>query len=130
MTCSTTPLFGVLDLHEQIINIPFPDCRKPLLRTLIRHGVADSAFSVDGWHGYDALIEANHSSPLLLHDDEQTRGAKILAFWQFTKSRLRKFNGISNRTYYLHLKESEWRFNLYNRNLFEVLVGLLEEKPI
>jgi transposase-like protein len=32
-------------------------------------------------------------------------------FWSYSKKRLAKFNGVSRKTFYLHLKESEFRYN-------------------
>ncbi len=32
-------------------------------------------------------------------------------FWSFVKRRLAKFNGVSRRTFLLHLKECEFRYN-------------------
>jgi transposase len=39
-------------------------------------------------------------------------------YWSFAKRRLQKFNGVSKETFYLHLKECEWRFNNRSKNLY------------
>ncbi|RMF98341.1 MAG: hypothetical protein D6734_00505 [Candidatus Schekmanbacteria bacterium] len=45
--------------------------------------------------------------------DEQRRRALDSAesFWSYVKRRLSKFNGIPKKAFYLHLKESEFRYN-------------------
>ena len=54
----------------------------------------------------------------------------IEAFWSSAKRRLAKFNGVHHHTFYLHLKECEFRFNHRERNLYFVLLRLLREKPL
>jgi transposase len=133
MVPRSVPVFGLLNLEGKILSIPFPDCRTPILRALVRGRLTVRSASVDGWHGYDALVDAHHPEPLLLfHESYRTRstGQQIESFWKFTQERLQKFYGISNRTFYLHLKESEWRFNLQARDVVEALFDLLEQDPI
>ena len=40
----------------------------------------------------------------------------IESFWSFAKRRLIKFNGIPRHTFYLHLNETEFRFNHRQRD--------------
>lgn len=51
-------------------------------------------------------------------------------FWQFVKNRTGKFQGLAKHKAYLHLKESEFRFNFRNDNLYEVMLKLILAKPI
>ncbi len=44
--------------------------------------------------------------------------------------RLQKFNGVPPKTFYLHLKECEYRFNHRNENLQLLLLKLLERFPL
>ena len=133
MVPRSVPVFGLLNLEAKILSIPFPDCRTPILRALVRGRLTVKSASVDGWHGYDALVDAHHPEPLLLFHESsriQSTAQQIENFWKFTRERLQKFNGISNRTFYLHLKESEWRFNLQARDVAQTLFELLERDPI
>lgn len=41
----------------------------------------------------------------------------IESFWSYAKRRLAKFNELAEHTFYLHLKETEWRFNMRRQNL-------------
>ena len=51
-------------------------------------------------------------------------------FWQFTKQRLDKFNGIAKHKLYTHFKECEFRFNFRNDDLYQVMLKLLRDSPI
>ena len=54
----------------------------------------------------------------------------IESFWSFARRRLQKFNGVPFHTFYLHLKECEWRFNNRNADLYHELLKLLRNNPI
>ena len=68
------------------------------------------------------------------NEDEFARGRAhingIESFWSFAKRRLIKFNGISKHTFYLHLKETEFRFNYRKENLTEKLLYLFKNQPL
>jgi hypothetical protein len=112
-----------------------PDCRRPILRAIIRGWRNRLEMEVNGWHGYDALIDNEYEAPFLVKPNSQpqtvsTDNTNILAFWNFTQERLEKFNGVPHRTFHLHLKESEWRFNHGDLDLYNELLALLSERPI
>jgi transposase len=48
----------------------------------------------------------------------------------YAQRRPQKFNGVPARTFYLHLKECEYRFNNRNEELRTVLLRLLERHPL
>lgn len=50
-------------------------------------------------------------------------------FWAFLKNRLQKFRGIADRTFYLHVKETEFRFN-HRERLLDKLKLMLEQNPL
>lgn len=128
-----TPLFGLLTNGEQVLTAPVPDCRKPILRALIRGRVSPREIAVNGWHGFDALVDAEYAKPYIVeHRDSISNGRPkgIDSFWSFVRHRLEKFNGVPKRTFYLHLKESEWRFNLHEQNLYPALMKLIESHPL
>lgn len=45
----------------------------------------------------------------------------IESFWSYAKLRLMKFHGVPRATFYLHLKECEFRFNYRNENIYQVI---------
>ena len=61
--------------------------------------------------------------------DEFARGKShvngIESFWSFAKRRLAKFNGIASHKFNLYLKESEFRFNYRNSNLYDKMLEIL-----
>src|SRR5215213_2088814 len=138
--CGTTtgkPVFTLLlhdnRIHTQII----PDCRKAPLRAIIRgRYVRDEVLLNNGWHGYDGLVDVEYEKPYRVKNEaadetaENGRLREIENFWRFTRGRLEKFNGVSNRTFYLHLKECEWRFNRRDLDLYTELLTLLMRHPI
>jgi transposase len=130
-----TPVFGLLGENGKIFTAPLPDCRKPILRAIIRGRVDSQTVRVNGWHGYDALVDAQNPRPFLVEhavsaDGGSYRAKSIEGFWDFARHRLEKFNGVPNRTFYLHLKESEWRFNHGDRELYPELLKLIESNPL
>ena len=54
----------------------------------------------------------------------------IESFWAFAKSRLTKFHGISDSTFYLHLKECEFRFNYRDTDQYKMLLKMLRKYPL
>ena len=54
----------------------------------------------------------------------------IKNFLGIAKVRLSKFRGINKNTFYLHLKECEFRFNNRDKNLYKVILDILRKKPL
>jgi len=46
------------------------------------------------------------------------------------KVRLSKFRGMNKDTFYLHLKECEFRFNHRKENLYKLILKLVKNKPL
>jgi transposase-like protein len=53
----------------------------------------------------------------------------IESFWSFTKRRLAQFNGLSDETFYFHLKESEFRFNNRFNNIYDIMLKIDSKVP-
>jgi transposase-like protein len=69
----------------------------------------------DGRKGYDGLVDIGFDKHFRVNHSKEFVNSKahingIESFWSFTKRRLTKFNGVKVN-FYLHLKESEWRWN-------------------
>jgi transposase len=128
------PLFALLTLNDCLFTALVPDCRKPILRALIHGRIAPEEMPVNGWHGYDGLVDTEFREPMIVEHRDARAGignaAEVVQFWDFARRRLEKFNGVSRRTFYLHLKESEWRFNLADRDLYAELLNLVERHPL
>jgi transposase len=132
-----TIVFGIFKRNGCVYTEVVPDCRKRTLQAVIRGRVAlDTVVHSDGWRGYDGLVDVGYAKHFRVdHGHNQfVRGPHhvngIESFWSFAKRRLQKFNGVPARTFYLHLKESEFRFNNRDKNLARVLLKLLERYPL
>jgi transposase-like protein len=92
----------------------------------------DDILRPDAWRGYDGLAgEADRSPP---GAKSGKNGGKDLSgirtFRSYARRRLAKFRGVPGSTFYLHLKECEFRFNCRNRSVYLVVLKLLREKPL
>ena len=132
-----TIVFGLLKREGRVYAEVVPDCKKATLQAIIRGRVsADAVIHSDGWRGYDGLVDVGYSKHFRVEHGayEFARGSShingIESFWSMAKRRLQKFNGVPTRTFYLHLKESEWRFNNRSKNLYRELLRLLRKYPL
>ena len=130
-------VFGIFKRNGSVYTEIVPNCKAQTLQAIIRGHVApETIIHSDGWRGYDGLVDVGYSKHFRVnHGDNQfADGANhingIESFWSFAKRRLQKFNGISQKTFYLHLKECEYRFNSRKHNLFRLLLKLLENNSL
>ena len=114
-----------------------PDCSKVTLQAIIRGHIApDAVIHSDGWRGYDGLVDIGFDKHFRVHhgENEFANGERhingIESFWSFAKRRLAKFNGVPAHTFYLHLKETEFRFNHRHDNLYHQILKLLRFNPL
>src|SRR5918912_1162142 len=132
-----TIVFGIFKRNGQVYTEIVPNCKKASLQAIIRGRVAPQAvIHSDGWRGYDGFVDVVYSKHFRVEHgvNEFARGTShingIESFWSFSKRRLQQFNGIPARTFYLHLKECEWRFNNRSKNLYRELLTLLRNHPL
>src|SRR5215212_3809413 len=132
-----TIVFGLLKRDEKVYTEIVPDCKKATLQAIIRGRVAPEAvIHSDGWRGYDGLVDVGYSKHFRVEHgaNEFARGTHhingIESFWSYAKRRLQKFNGVPARTFHLHLKECQWRFNCKSKNLYQELLRLLRQHPL
>jgi transposase-like protein len=132
-----TIVFGIFKRNGCVYTEVVPDCKKATLQAIIRGRVAPEAIiNSDGWRGYDGLVDVGYAKHFRVNhgDNEFVRGTHhvngIESFWSYAKRRLQKFNGVSARTFYLHLKECEYRFNNRDKDLTQLLLKLLEKHPL
>jgi transposase-like protein len=132
-----TPVFGILQRQGKVYTEIVPDCAKATLQGIIRGRVSpESIIHSDKWRGYNGLVDLGYKKHYRVHHgtNEFARGKNhingIESFWSFAKNRLIKFHGIPRDTFYLHLKECEFRFNYRNENLYYLLLKMFREKPL
>lgn len=132
-----TIVFGIYERNGEVYTEIVPDASKPALQSVIRgHVELGSVIHSDGLRSYNGLVDVGYDKHLRIrHVDRQFADGSnhingIESFWSFAKRRLAKFNGIHKRTFYLHLKETEFRFNHRNQDLYRALLKLLTINPI
>ena len=132
-----TVVFGLLKRGESVYTEIVPDATKRTLQAIIR-GKADiaSIIHTDRWRGYDGLVDVGFDKHLRVNhgSNEFARGSVhvngIESFWSYAKRRLVQFNGVARHTFYLHLKETEFRFNHRHSGLYKALLPLLRPNPL
>jgi transposase len=96
----------------------------------------DDILRPEAWRGYDGLSGgAETERPGAgtgkngLADGYRNLSG-IRSFRSYARRRLAKFRGVPGTSFYLHLKECEFRFNCRNRSVYLVVLKLLREKPL
>ena len=132
-----TIVFGVLKRHGKVYTEIVPDCSKATLQAVIRGKVTlDSVIYSDGWPGYNGLVDVGYGKHLRIDHgrNEFAKGSThvngIEGFWGFSKTRLSRFRGMSKSTFYLHLKECEFRFNYRGQDLYKILIKMIKNQPL
>lgn len=111
-----------------------PNCSKEELMPIIQGKILEgSTIHTDGWKAYDGLIlDGYNHYRVFYHENEFARGKShvngIECFWSYTKRRMRKFNGLTDEHFILHLKESECRYNHRFDNFYLFLKSLFFKK--
>ena len=131
------PLCLACSNGESVYTEIVPDATKRTLQAIIR-GKADiaSIIHTDRWRGYDGLVDVGFDKHLRVNhgNNEFARGSVhvngIESFWSYAKRRLVQFNGVPRHTFYLRLKETEFRFNHCHSGLYKALLSLLRENPL
>lgn len=123
-----TIVFGIFKRNGKVYTEIVPDAKRRSLQAVIRGRVDPSSIvHSDGWRGYDGLVDLGFEKHFRVRHgkSEFVRGKShingIEAFWSYAKVRLHRLRGIPKHTFYLHLKECEWRFNHRGENLYAIL---------
>jgi transposase len=132
-----TIVFGIFKRNGHVYTEIVPDVRKKTLQQAIRGKVdLQSIVHSDGWPGYDGLVDVGYARHLRVEHgrnefaNDQSHINGIESFWAYAKHRLTKFKGIQRHTFYLHLKETEFRFNHRRDNLYRVVLRILRQNPL
>ena len=131
-----TPVFGLLKRNGNVYVQIVKNCSKAELMPIIQGKILEgSTINTDGWKAYDGLVLNGYDHYRVFHShNEFARGKShvngIESFGSFTKRRLSQFNGLRDEMFYLHLKESEFRFNNRHNNLYDIMLYNLRKKSI
>jgi len=132
------PVVGLLKRKGRVYTQIIPNCSRRELMPIIKGKIlTDTTIYTDGWRSYDSLVLNGYKHYRILHhENEFARGKNhvngIESFWSYTKRRLNKFNGIQKTKFLLHLKESEYRWNIRTNsgNMYQELLKNFREKPL
>ena len=131
-----TPVIGLLKRGGKVFTEIVENCSKAALMPLIKGQVlSEATVYTDGWKSYDGLVLGGYKHHRIHHHQNQFARGKnhvngIESFWSFTKLRLAKLRGIRAHYFFLHLKESEWRWNHRHDNLYLFLLKNLRSEPL
>ena len=127
---SKTKVFGMKKrgdkVYTQIVNNCSASTLVPIIKRLAPND--DNIIYSDEWKAYDGLVNmgykkhyrVKHSNDIFSNGKVHVNG--IENFWGIAKNRLSKFRGIRKDKFYLHLKETEFRFNHRKENLNKILL--------
>ncbi len=126
-----TIVFGIYKRNGRVYTEIVPDCKKAGLQAIIRGKVELAAtIHTDGFRSYDGIVHMGYRKHYRVRHDrnEFVRGNNhingIEGFWGMAKTRLVKFKGMRRSTFYLHLKECEFRFNHRDEDLYHLLLKI------
>ncbi len=131
--CGKTIVFGVYKRNGKVYTEIVPNCSRKTLYAIIKGKVdAASVIHTDGFRTYDGVVDLgyqkhyriNHSADEFAIGTNHING--IEGFWGFAKVRPVKFRGMRKSTFYLHLKECEFRFNYRKENLYSTLLKIIK----
>ncbi len=132
-----TIVFGIYKRNGKVYTEVVPNCSRRTLYAIIK-GKVDVASTIhtDGFRTYDGIVDlgyqkhyrVNHSNNEFAVGTNHING--IEGFWGFAKIRLVKFRGMRKSTFYLHLKECEFRFNHRKENLYPILLKIIKDPKV
>ena len=132
-----TIVFGIFKRNGKVYTEIVPNCRRDTLQAVIRGRVSlKTVIHTDGWRGYNGLVDLGYKKHYRVHHgkNEFVRGKAhingIESFWGYAKTRLVRFRGIHKKTFLLHLKECEFRFNHRDENSYLLILSILRKKPL
>lgn len=132
-----TIVFGLYKRNGKVYTEIVPNASKKTLQGIIRGKVAlDSVIHSDGWRGYNGLVDVGYAKHFRVDHGKNEFATRqshingIEGFWGFAKTRLTKCRGMHPATFYLHLKESEFRFNYRKENIYPKLLSLIRNNPL
>ncbi len=95
-----TPVFGFLKRGGEVKVEIVENCSKAELMPIIQGYIIEgSTFHTDGWKAYDSLVLNGYDHYRVYHSKDEFACGKshvngVEAFWNFSKRRLAKFNGL------------------------------------
>ena len=132
-----TPVFGMLKRGDKVYTQIVKNFSISELLPIIK-GRTDTGAIIysDGFKSYDGLVNYGYKRHYRVKhgENEFALGHNhingIENFWGLCKVRLAKFRGVHRHTFYLHIKECEFRYNYRNQNLYLTLLKNLRKNKL
>ena len=125
-------VFGLIKRGGNVYTQVVRNCSAAELLPIIREKVTEeSVVYTDGFKTYDGLVDLGYKKHHRIRhgQNEFANGSNhingIENFWAIAETRLSKFRGLHKSTFYLHLKECEFRFNHRDQNLYQLLLKII-----
>ena len=121
-------VFGIYKRNGKVYTEIVKNVKAKTLQAIIKGRVdLHSTLYTDGFRAYDSVVHLGYQKHYrIYHQDNYALGDVhingIEGFWGYAKVRLVKFRGLSKNTFYLHLKECEFRFNYRKSDLYKMLL--------
>ncbi|NML22714.1 hypothetical protein HHL16_17655 [Pseudoflavitalea sp. G-6-1-2] len=135
---SRKPLYGVYVKEGMVFSDRMPDLEASWLTDWLKGRIEAGSETVEKYrlHLYTGIADFNN---IRLHRLNGLNGNiisgrnsddDIETFWGMLKSRLVKFRGLNGGTLYLHVKETEFRFNYRSADIYDMLLSILHQQPL
>ena len=136
-----TVVFGLKKREGRVYIQVIRNCSKDVILPLISTRITkDSVLFTDGFKTYDGLVDMGYQKHYRVHHGKNEFSKKqgnvrnhingIENFWGLAKVRLSKFRGMNKNTFYLHLKECEFRFNYRKQDIYRLLLSMVRKNPL
>ena len=136
-----TIVFGLKKRKGNVYTQVIRNYSKTEILSLIRSKISKkTTVFTDGFKTYDSLVDLGYKKHYRVHHGKNEFSKKkgriknhingIENFWGIAKVRLYKFRGMDKKTFYLHLKECEFRFNHRQENLYLLLLKIIRNNPL
>jgi transposase len=132
-----TPVFGMLKRGDRVYTQIVKNCSVRELLPIIKGKTGtDAIIYSDGFKTYDGLVNYGYKKHYRVKHGENEFAIGhnhingIENFWGLCKVRLAKFRGMHRQTFYLHIKECEFRYNYRNQNIYLILLKELRKNKL
>ena len=139
------PVFGMLKRNGKVFTQIVNNCSASELLPIIGNQISvedNSIIFSDSWKYYDGLADFCQKRHYRVRHGKnefakQELGGRIKNhingienFWGLCKVRLVRFRDIHKGTFYLHLKECEFRYNYRKQDLYKLLLNIIKKRPL
>ena len=137
-----TAVFGLKQRKGKVYTQVIKNCSQRVIIPLIRQRVSKlSTVYTDGFKSYDGLVSMDYKKHYRVYhgrnefsrrsgDGVRNHINGIENFWGLAKVRLSRFRGMNKDTFYLHLKECEFRFNYRKEDIYILLLKIIRNNPL